>query len=200
MVYRYVNRGQLSKSVHTDGRKTLIDPDLANRELSQNLDQIHNPGRQQPDQTARWKIQGQAADAAGTWEKPGHITPWPIWAGGYIGALFNLDPSRVEIERFSKTEWRLTVHDVNNETGQPEPWAVDLSFDLNPEAWPTPTPIKPFGFQGFLSVRHFCIICWKMIFLLTEPFHLAMVNYLKINTGSRAVTPALLFAWKIFPI
>jgi hypothetical protein len=49
----------------------------------------------------------------------------------YIAALFNLDPDSLSIERFSKTEWRLRVDDLDDETGEPCPWTVDLVFDFN---------------------------------------------------------------------
>jgi hypothetical protein len=134
MVYRYVNRGQLSKSVYTVDGKTMIDPDQADRELAENLDQIYNrPGSRPPkkDQAARLEIQDEAGTIACQGEVPGHIHPWPVWMSRYIAALFNLDPDSLSIERFSKTEWRLRVDDLDDETGEPCPWTVDLVFDFN---------------------------------------------------------------------
>ena len=132
-VYKHIRNGKIVKGVVTVDRKTMIDPGAADLELSQNLDQIHNPGRRTTGRknAARLEIQEQAADIASTGEKPGHITPWPIWAGGYIGALFNLDPDRVSVEQIDKTHWRLSIDDLNSETGQPDPWSVVMSFDLN---------------------------------------------------------------------
>jgi hypothetical protein len=83
----------------------------------------------------RIQIQEQAADIASEDEEPGpggYMVPLPIWDIHYIAALFNLDPDRVTIERISKTEWRLKVHDLDNESGEPCPWTVDLSFDFQP--------------------------------------------------------------------
>jgi hypothetical protein len=139
MVYKHIRNGKLSDSVYTVENKTMVDPDQADVELSENLDQIHNPGRwtTSPDNTARLKIQEQAMDIAGEGEEPGpggYTYPWPIWAARYAGALFNLDPDRVSVEQIDKRHWRLSIEDLNNETGQPDPWRLDLSFDLNPEA------------------------------------------------------------------
>jgi hypothetical protein len=137
MVYRYVNRGQLSKSVVKVGGKTMIDPVQADQELSQNLDQIFNPKRSRTpktDQKSRLEIQEKAVTIACEGEdETGILTPWPLWAAKHIKALADLDPDRVTIERFNKTEWRLTVDDINTETGEPAPWAVTMEFDFNPD-------------------------------------------------------------------
>jgi predicted DNA-binding protein YlxM (UPF0122 family) len=133
-VYKNIRNGQLTKSVVTLGGKMKIIPDLADRELAENLDQIYNrPGSrtQKTDQAARLEIQDKAATVACEGEVPGHIHPWPIWAARYVGSLFLMDPDRLTIERFDKREWRLTVDDLDDETGEGCPWSVDLVFDFN---------------------------------------------------------------------
>jgi hypothetical protein len=140
-VYKHIRNGKLTDSVYTVDNQTMIDQVEADRELSQNLDQIHNPGRQQPDQTARLKIQGQAMDIAGEGEEPGpggYTYPWPIWAARYAGALFNLDPDRVSVEQIDKRHWRLSIDEVDTEDGTPAPWTVDLFFDFNRHPDPAP--------------------------------------------------------------
>jgi hypothetical protein len=136
-VYKYVNRGQLTKSLVTVDGKIEIDPVMADRELSQNLDQIFNPKRSRTpkkDQASRLEIQEKAVTIACEGEdETGILTPWPLWAAKHIKALADLDPDRVTIERFNKTEWRLTVDDINTETGEPAPWAVTMEFDFNPD-------------------------------------------------------------------
>ncbi len=39
--------------------------------------------------------------------------------------------AKVVLTHLDRTHWRLSVHDLNTETGEPEPWAVTLSFDFN---------------------------------------------------------------------
>ena len=139
MVYKYVNNGQLSKSVVKVGGKTRIIPDLADQELSENLDQIFNPPGSRPkktDQAARLEIQNQAADEASEGEKPGVVIPWPLWAARYITALDDLDPERIKLELNSdegREQWRVTVDEINTETGKAAPWAVTMTFDFNPD-------------------------------------------------------------------
>jgi hypothetical protein len=152
-VYKYARNGKIQKSVYTIGGQIMIDPGAADKELSENLDRIYNPVKpsdglerflSQPpeifpaDDTPenRVEIQDQAADLASEGEDnfPGGYThPWPIWAARYVGELWSLSPDRVDIERISKTKWRLRVDDIDNEDFEPCPWAVDLSFNLNPD-------------------------------------------------------------------
>jgi len=149
-VYKHVRNGKITEKSWKQGKRGyLIHQEKADKDLSENLDRIHNPGRhkepmpetwfyrgQDRDTAERIQIQEQAADIASENEEPGpggYLVPLPIWDIHYIAALFHLDPSRVEIERFSNTEWRLMVHNLDNETGEPCPWAVDLTFNLNPE-------------------------------------------------------------------
>ena len=135
-VYKNIRNGQLSKSVVTVDGKMKIIPELADKELSENLDQIYNRPENRTskgEQKARLEIQEAAVDVASDGEHPGYIHPWPIWAARYVGELFNLDPERVTVERISKTEWRLRVEDIDNEDGEPCPWAVTMTFDLKPD-------------------------------------------------------------------
>jgi hypothetical protein len=138
-VYKYVNRGQLTKSLVTVDGKIEIDPVMADRELSQNLDQIFNPKRSRTpktDQKSRLEIQNQAIDIATEGEKPGMVIPWPLWAAKYITALDALAPDRIKIELNSdegREQWRVTVDEINTETERAAPWAVDLTFDLHPD-------------------------------------------------------------------
>lgn len=150
-VYKYVRNGKIQQSVYTVDGKAMIDPAAADVELSQNLDQIFNPpGRRRKGPMPKtWFYQGQdrktaeriqaqesAADLASEGEEPGpggYLVPEPIWDSHYIVTLFHLDPDRVEIERITKTEWRLKVHDLDTESGEPCPWHVELSFDYHPD-------------------------------------------------------------------
>jgi hypothetical protein len=111
-----------------------IIPDLADQELSQNLDQIYNrPGSRSPkkDQTARVEIQDRAADLASAGEEPfpgGYSHPTPIWNIRYISALMDLDPDSVTVEKITKTKWRLRVSDIDNEDLTSCPWTVTMTF------------------------------------------------------------------------
>jgi len=136
-VYKYLRTGKIVNGVYKTDNKVLIDRDLADMELSQNLDQIHNPPgsrAKKSDRSSRLEIQDKALDIASEGETPGMVIPWPVWAAKYIKALADLDPDRVTIERFNKTEWRLTVDEINTETERAAPWAVTMEFDFYQEA------------------------------------------------------------------
>jgi len=153
-VRQWIQEGKIRRnSWKWKGKQYRIDKEKADRDLSENLDQIHNPlhnrkQKQEPmpetwfyqgqdrNTAERIHVQEQAADIASEREEPGpggYMVPLPIWDIHYIAALFNLDPDRVEIEQITKTEWRLNVHDLDNESGEPCPWTVDLTFDFHPD-------------------------------------------------------------------
>jgi hypothetical protein len=138
-VYKYLRNGKLSDSVYKIDNQTMIDPGAADMELSQNLDQIHNPPgsrAKKSDHASRLQIQNQAIDIATEGEKPGMVIPWPLWAAKYITALDALAPDRIKIELNSdegREQWRVTVDEINTETERAAPWAVDLTFDLHPD-------------------------------------------------------------------
>jgi hypothetical protein len=152
-VYKYVRNGKIQKSVYTIDNQIMINPGAADKELSENLDRIYNPVRpsdelerymEQPmdiipaddGPESRVEIQEQAADIASEGEEPfpgGYTHPWPVWAARYIAALWDLDPESVTVEKITKTKWRLTIADIDNEDLTPCPWAVDLSFNFKPD-------------------------------------------------------------------
>jgi hypothetical protein len=148
-IRKLIQQGKITElSWKRRGRGYLIDQAKAEQDMvdnisgwaesrglsSEQLEPILNP--EQCDQADRLEIQDQAADVACEGEEffPGGYThPWAIWAARYVGELFLLSPDRVTIERISKTEWRLRVDDLDDETGEPCPWSVDLTFDFHPD-------------------------------------------------------------------
>jgi hypothetical protein len=151
-IRKMIQTGKITRNSWKHGKRGyLIHQEKADKDLAENLDKIHNPDHarnKKPEpmpktwfyegecrKTAeRIHVQEQAADAASEGEEPGpggYMVPLPIWDIHYIAALFHLDPDRVEIERIDKLNWRLKVHDLDNETGDPCPWSVDLVFDFN---------------------------------------------------------------------
>jgi hypothetical protein len=134
-VYKHIRHGKITSNSWKQGnRGYLIDTKKADKELSQNLDQIYNPGRRDPDQSARLEVQDKAVDIASEGEGAG-LLPWPIWASKYITALDTLDPDRIKIELNNddgREQWQVTVDDVNTETKRAAPWAVTMEFDFNP--------------------------------------------------------------------
>jgi hypothetical protein len=110
----------------------LLPSDELERYLEQPMDII--PADDGP--ASRVKIQEQAADIASEGEEPfpgGYSHPTPIWDIRYIAALWDLDPESVTVEQITKTKWRLTIADIDNQDFEPCPWAVNLSFNLNPD-------------------------------------------------------------------
>jgi hypothetical protein len=152
MVNKYLKTGKIPKSCWQNRRgKKLIDVEKADQALKDNLDALRNPRVDTPaapmpetwfyrgnDRAIAEKIANQerAADAASEGEEPGpggYIHPWPVWAAIYAGNLFTIDPASVTVEQVEKTHWRLSVDEVDGETGEPCPWTLDLLFDLKPD-------------------------------------------------------------------
>ena len=105
-----------------------IDSEKADQALVENLDRIHNrPGNRSAVKLKNSELgcQDQAADFADE-----SVGPWPLWACRYIGVLADLSSGQVDIDRESKTIWNLKIHDRSQETVEPVPWSVKMTFDF----------------------------------------------------------------------
>jgi hypothetical protein len=139
-VRQWIQDGKIRRnSWKWKGKQYRIDPAKADKDLSENLDRIHNPVRPSdeleqfpdPDQAERLEIQERAADLASTGEDNfpgGYSHPTPIWNIRYISALMDLDPDSVTVEKITKTKWRLRVDDIDNEDLTSCPWTVTMTF------------------------------------------------------------------------